>query len=336
MNTSSESRHRAVGCGLSEASSSVVEVDPAREKDGEALTRAGYVTILGQANAGKSTLMNAMLGQVLSIVTPRPQTTWRRVTGLLSRGSSQFIFLDTPGLLEPRDLLQRSLLAQALAALREADVLLVVLDPMERGRPELRERILEAVQGTAAPVVVVVNKVDAATKESVEREEKWARDVLELPAHRISALTGDGVPELLEALEALLPVSPFLYPVEDVATDPVRFFVAERVRETVMEHYRDEIPYSVFAQVEEYREDSRKTYIQVTLYVERPSQKRILIGSQGEAIRALGRESRQKIEHFLGEEVYLDLWVKVLPGWRRKKAHLRRLGFSVPEDDVNP
>jgi GTPase len=299
-------------------------------------TRAGYVTLLGQANAGKSTLMNAMLGQALSIVTARPQTTWRRVTGLLSRGKAQFIFLDTPGLLEPRDLLQRSLLSQALEALREADVLVVVLDPVERGRPELRERIREAVRKSSAPVVLVVNKMDAATEEAMEREEAWAREVLEARVHRISALTGEGVPELLDTLEALLPEGPFLYPADDVATDPVRFFVAERVRETVMERYRDEIPYSVFAQVEEYREEARKTYIQVTLYVERASQKGILIGSKGEAIRALGRESREKIEHFLGEEVYLDLWVKVLPGWRRKKDHLRRLGFSVPEDDVTP
>ncbi|TVR53193.1 MAG: GTPase Era [Gemmatimonadales bacterium] len=302
----------------------------------ESMTRAGYVTLLGQANAGKSTLMNAMLGQALSIVTARPQTTWRRVTGLLSRGGAQFIFLDTPGLLEPRDLLQRSLLAQALEALREADVLVVVLDPVERGRPELRERIREAVQKSAAPVVLVLNKMDAATEEAMEREEAWARDVLKARVHRVSALTGEGVAELLDTLEALLPQGPFLYPADDVATDPVRFFVAERVRETVMERYRDEIPYSVFAQVEEYREDGRKTYIQVTLYVERASQKGILIGNKGEAIRALGREAREKIEHFLGEEVYLDLWVKVLPGWRRKKAHLRRLGFSVPEDDVTP
>ena len=302
----------------------------------KSMTRAGYVTLLGQANAGKSTLMNAMLGQALSIVTARPQTTWRRVTGLLSRGGAQFIFLDTPGLLEPRDLLQRSLLAQALEALREADVLVVVLDPVERGRPELRERIREAVQKSAAPVVLVLNKMDAATEEAMEREEAWARDVLKARVHRVSALTGEGVAELLDTLEALLPQGPFLYPADDVATDPVRFFVAERVRETVMERYRDEIPYSVFAQVEEYREDGRKTYIQVTLYVERASQKGILIGNKGEAIRALGREAREKIEHFLGEEVYLDLWVKVLPGWRRKKAHLRRLGFSVPEDDVTP
>jgi GTPase len=300
------------------------------------VSRAGYVTLLGQANAGKSTLMNAMLGQALSIVTARPQTTWRRVTGLLSRGGAQFIFLDTPGLLEPRDLLQRSLLAQALEALREADVLVVVLDPVERGRPELRERIREAVQKSTAPVVLVLNKMDAATEEAMEREEAWAREALGARVHRISALTGEGVPQLLDTLEALLPESPFLYPADDVATDPVRFFVAERVRETVMERYRDEIPYSVFAQVEEYREDGRKTYIQVTLYVERASQKGILIGNKGDAIRALGREAREKIEHFLGEEVYLDLWVKVLPGWRRKKAHLRRLGFSVPEDDVTP
>jgi GTPase len=296
-------------------------------------TRAGYVTLLGQTNAGKSTLLNRMIGQPLSIVTSRPQTTWRRVTGLLTRGRAQFIFLDTPGLLDPRDLLQRTLLAQALDALREADVLLVVLDPVDPGRRELRERIRTAVLKSPAPTVVVVNKVDAADEAAVARERAWVTDALQLPSRPISALTGEGIPELLADVEERLPAGPFLYPAADVGVDPVRFFVAERVRETVMERYRDEIPYSVFAQVEEYRSDGRKTYIQVILYVERASQKGILIGNRGEAIRALGQAARRKIEHFLGEEVYLDLWVKVLPGWRKKKASLRRLGFSVPEDD---
>lgn len=299
----------------------------------DASPRAGYVTLLGQTNAGKSTLLNRMIGEPLSIVTSRPQTTWRRVTGLLTRGDTQFIFLDTPGLLDPRDLLQRTLLAQALEALREADVLLVVLDPVDPGRRELRERIRTAVLESPAPTVVVVNKVDAADEAAVARERTWVDDALQLSSRPISALTGEGIPELLADLEERLPVGPFLYPADDVGVDPVRFFVAERVRETVMERYRDEIPYSVFAQVEEYRSDERKTYIQVNLYVERASQKGILIGNRGEAIRALGQAARQKIEHFLGEEVYLDLWVKVLPGWRRKRESLRRLGFSVPEDD---
>jgi GTPase len=315
------------------------EASSPSESAGPHATRAGYVTLLGEANAGKSTLMNAFLGEELSIVTPRPQTTWRRVTGLLTRDGRQFIFLDTPGLLEPRGLLQRSLLAQALEALREADVLLVVLDPTGPRRTELRGRIQDAVQQTRAPVRVAVNKVDLATPERVEEEVEWAESALGVPEdriHRISALTGQGVGGLLEGVGGDLPQSPFLYPEDELATDPVRFFVAERVRETVMELYREEVPYAVFPQVEEFRSDGGKTFIQVILYVERPSQKGILIGNRGEAIRRLGETARGKIEHFLGEEVYLDLWVKVLPGWRRKKEVLRRLGFSVPEDDATP
>lgn len=301
--------------------------------DSSISTRAGYVTLVGRPNAGKSTLLNALVDEKLSIVTSKAQTTWRRVTGIATEGGVQTIFLDTPGLLEVRDVLQRSMLSAALEAVREADVLLVVLDATELRTDEDEETLESALERASAPVVAAVNKIDAAEDDSVRSWQTWAEETLDARAHPVSALERTGLEDLRRDLRELLPVSPYLYPEDHLASDPVRFFVAELVRETVFEQFRQEIPYSVYCTVEEYRAGQEPVYIGITLYVERESQKGILVGKGGKAIRALGRESREKIEAFVGEPVYLDLWVKVLPKWRRKKSHLRRLGFSVPEDD---
>lgn len=292
-------------------------------------THAGYVALVGQPNAGKSTLLNAFVGEKLSIVTPKAQTTWQRVTGIVTTGSAQMIFLDTPGLLEPKDLLQRSMLEQALDALREADLVLVVVDatqPLEPGPVEA------AVAKTQAPRLAAVNKIDAASGEAVRAHMRWAEDALRARPFAVSALAGKGVPELAEAIAAALPEAPFLYPPDEIASEPVRFFVAELVRETVFERYRQEIPYSVFCRVEEFREEQEPVYIEVGVFVERESQKGIVVGKGGAGIRELGRASRAKIEHFLGRPVYLELWVKTLPGWRRKRGDLARLGFRVPDE----
>lgn len=295
-------------------------------------TRTGYVTLVGRPNAGKSTLVNALVGEALSIVTPKAQTTWERVTALDTRGPVQMIFLDTPGLLAPRDLLQRSMLAVALEALREADVVLAVLDADEVAGTDL-ERLRATLDGSGAPRIVAVNKIDRADPQRVAALEDWARDVLDALPFAVSALRGEGIELLREALRAALPEGPFLYPPDDLATRPVRFFVAEKVRETVFEQFEQEIPWSVGCRVDEFREDQEPLYVGVTVFVERSSQKGILVGKGGRAVKALGRESRRKIEHFLGRDVYLDLWVKVLPGWRRKRKHLVRLGFHVPDDN---
>ena len=296
-------------------------------------TRAGYVTLLGRPNAGKSTLLNALVGERLSIVTPRAQTTWQRVTGIHTDDGVQMIFLDTPGLLDVRDLLQRSMLSEALVAVEEADVLLVVLDASRELDERTRRAVLDALEHSDAPVVAAVNKIDEAPAERVEAFARWADETLDAVVHRISALRGDGVEPLADGLRRALPASPFLYPPDDIASQPVRFFVAEMVRETVFEQFREEVPYATFAVVEEFRESQDPVYIGITVFVERGSQKGILVGKGGSAIRELGREARRKIEHFIGRSVYLDLWVKVLPGWRRKRAHLSRLGFHLPEDD---
>lgn len=296
-------------------------------------TRAGYVALVGRPNAGKSTLLNRLVGEHLSIVTPKAQTTWQRVTGLLTVDTDQLIFLDTPGLLEARDLLQKSMLGAALEALQEADVVLLVVDCTRSPDERDTERIRAALDEATAPRVVALNKVDAAPAEAVSAWERWVGEHLDAETYRISALEGTGVDELLTALRDRLPAGPFLYPEDDIATDPVRFFVAELVRETIFEQFRQEIPYSVFCQVEAFREAQDPVYIQVVVYVERKSQKGMLIGKGGGAIRALGEASRAKIEHFLGRRVYLDLWVKPLRAWRKNRAHLGRLGFRLPPEN---
>ncbi len=296
-------------------------------------TRAGYIAVAGRPNAGKSTLLNAMVGQKLSIVTAKAQTTWQRVTGIVTSETTQSIFLDTPGLLEAEDLLQESMLAVAHAALRDADVVLLVVDAARPLGPGIRQSLQEAVAGLTAPIFVAVNKVDTADTSDVDRLLKWSSDELEAEGYPISALRGQGVSLLRIALEKALPESPFLYPPDDVATEPLRFFVAELIRETIFQRYREEIPYSVFCQIEEYREAQDPVYIHANIFVERNTQKRILVGEKGGAIKELGREARLKIEELVGRPVYLDLWVKHLPGWRRKPRHLRSLGFQVPEKD---
>ena len=296
-------------------------------------TRAGYVTLAGMPNAGKSTLLNRFVGEHLSIVTPKAQTTWQRVTGLLTEGSTQLIFLDTPGLLEARDLMSRTMHGAAIEALAEADVILLVVDSTHPPTPVDAQRLTKALDGATAPIHVAVNKVDVAPPQAIEAWEDWIAQNLQARAHRVSAAVGEGTEGLLEAIRSDLPESPFYYPEDEIASDPVRFFVAELVRETIFEQYEQEIPYSVFCRVEEFREDQDPVYMHIDIYVERKSQKGILIGKRGAAIKVLGAAARAKIEHFLGCRVYLDLWVKPLDSWRKSRAHLGRLGFRLPSDD---
>ena len=296
-------------------------------------TRTGYVALLGRPNAGKSTLMNCLVGQHLSIVTSKAQTTWQRVTGILTKDDAQIIFLDTPGLLEVKDLFQRSMLGAALEALHEADVVLLVIDGRDAPDAAATSRLEAALEETRVPVFAALNKVDEASPHTLRSWERWLEAHGDIRVHPISALTGDGTDKLLDSLIEVLPTAPFLYPEDEIAAEPVRFFVAELVRETIFEQYRQEIPYSVFCQVEEYRENQDPVYIQVMVYVERKSQKGIVIGNKGAAIGPLGRVAREKIEHFLGTRVYLDLWVKPLKGWRKNRAHLSQLGFRIPDDE---
>lgn len=281
--------------------------------------------------------MNALLGERLSIVSPKAQTTWLPVTGILTEGHAQMVFVDTPGLLsDPGDLLQASLVQHVGQSVRDCDVALLVLDPLHPVRGDSWSALCALLEDARVPVVAVITKVDLARPEQMAREE--ARIASALPrAHvvPVSGITGAGVQALAETITSLLPEGPFLYPEDEIATAPVRFFVGELVRETVFETMQDELPWSIFARVEEFRDPTEpegRTYIGVTLHVEKASQKGMLIGDKGSRIREIGTTSRKKIEAFLGVPVYLDLWVKVLPRWRKKRGELRRMGFNVPED----
>ena len=295
-------------------------------------TRAGTVTLVGAPNVGKSTLLNAFVGERLSIVTPRPQTTWRRVTGIFSGPVHQIIFIDTPGVFAARDLFHRGMVEAAGRAVEDADVVLVVLDAVVPRRRTRRNVLRELLERTPARRMVALNKIDMVPREAAEALVVEAGRALDARVFPVSARNGTGVEELRAALQTELPRSPFLFPPDLIASEPVRFFAAEMVRESVFELYYEEIPYSVSCRVEQFREDDDPTYIQAILYVDRPSQKGILIGDGGRAIRELGSRARIKIERFVDRRVYLDLRVKVLAGWRRKRGHLRRLGFAVPRD----
>lgn len=296
-------------------------------------TRAGYVALVGRPNVGKSTLLNAFVGEKLSIVTPRAQTTRERVMGLYTTEDVQIVFVDTPGILEPKYTLQRSMLAAAVAALEDADRVLLILDATRPDDTVPAGGALEMLRGRRDALVVAINKTDIASRDAVDALADWCGEHLDAEPFRISASAGTGVAELREELERTLPESPFLYPPDDIATRPVRFFVAELIRETVFEQYEQEIPYSTVVRIEEFRESEQPIFIRATVYVERKSQKGILIGRGGSAIKELGRRSRAKIEDFVRAPVYLDLWVKVLPNWRKKRSALKYLGYRLPEND---
>jgi GTPase len=290
------------------------------------MTRAGILTVAGKPNAGKSTLLNRIVGQKLSIVSPKPQSTRDRIVGIRTQDDVQMIVLDTPGLLNPAYPLQRAMRAAAQHALDEADVIIHLVDALE-GEPVPLQDAAGLASAPPAPTLLALNKVDALSANA--RVQLATRQP---SAHLISALTGDGVEELLCRVASLLPESPFLYPEEEISTQSVRFFVSELIRETALEQLEDEVPYSVACVIEEFREQSAPVYIRAVLYVERDSQKRILIGTKGTRIREIGRAARAKIEALVGERTFLDLWVKVLPNWRKSADALRRLGYRLPQE----
>lgn len=291
------------------------------------MTKAGFVTIVGRPNAGKSTLLNRLVGERLAIVSPKPQSTRDRVVGILSDEHSQIVLLDTPGLLEPRYGLHRAMLHAAQKAIADADVIVHLVDASEDQPRDLVE-LAQLPARPKAPVLLVLNKADrlspARRTELLERHPG---------ALLLAGGTGDGVDALLEAIRDRLPESPFLYDAEDVSTQQLRFFVAEFLREVVLEQLEDEVPYGVAVEIEEFREATDPVYIRAVLHVERESQKRIIIGAGGIRIKTIGQEARRRIEPLVGRPVFLDLWVKVLHNWRRNAASLARLGYRLPEEE---
>jgi GTPase len=297
----------------------------------ESETRAGTVALVGLPNAGKSSLLNRLLDSKLSIVTPLAQTTRERVIGIDSRDGVQMIFVDTPGIVEPSYLLHRSMAHVVGETIADADVVVLVLDGT-RAPPAIPEETLGQLRSIGGRLLPVVNKIDAAAENRRGESRDWAAATFGRVPLEISAETGEGVERLREAIGERLPLSPFLYPDDEISSQSVRFFVSELIRETIFEQFGQEVPYSTAVRIEEFREGDSPILIRATVLVERPSQKAILIGKGGSAIRELGTAARAKVEEFVGAPVYLDLWVKVLPRWRKDPVELRRLGFTLPED----
>ena len=310
--------------------------EPLPVDDWPADHRSGYVAVVGRPNTGKSTLINVILGQKIAIVSPRPQTTQHRQLGILSSAEAQLIFVDTPGLHEARHRLAEHMVRAAKDALHDADVLLWVLDVSRPPGPQDRV-IAEAIRNRrgAAQVVLALNKADLL---------RSAPDAAAGAAHRalvphehallLSALRGDGVPELVALLRGLVPVGPRYFPEDQVSEVSLRFIAAEVVREKVMLATEQEIPHAVAVEVDEFRERSaRQSYISAVLYVERESQKGILIGEGGRMIRELGRAARLELQNLLETKVYLELRVKVQRNWRKDDEFMRRLGFRIPPRD---
>ncbi len=300
------------------------------EAETGAAFRAGYVALAGRPNVGKSTLLNALVGEYLSIVTPLPQTTRQQVAGILTTESYQIVFLDAPGLLEPGYALQEAMRWAALRAIEDADLVAYLIDaarPVSPADPE----VLETLAHLSTPVLMTITKSDQVESGTAARLEGRLRD-LGYDTLTISALTGAGLDEFREWLVARLPESPALFPSDQTGVQPLRFFAEEFIREACMQLFREELPYSIASRVEEFREGREPVYIRATIYVQRQSQKGIVIGRGGGSIKRVGELARRKIEELLGEGVYLDLRVKVMAGWPRKRRQLEHLGFRLPPE----
>lgn len=287
--------------------------------------KSGFVAVVGKPNVGKSTLLNRLVGQKLAITSSKPQSTRDRITGILTFDDTQIVLVDTPGLIDPTVPLQHAMRASALQALRDADVVLHLVDANEPNPASLTDLTGLNAERTAK-VLIARTKSDLLTA-----EQRVALAAGSPGQQLVSAVSGEGVDELKTRLRELLPEGAFLYPEDDVSTQHLRFFAAELIRETTLEQLSDEIPHAVACSIEEFREDRDPVYIRAIVYVERDSQKRIVIGHEGARIREIGRAARLKIEELLTASVYLDLWVKVLPNWRRDRDALRRLGYVLPE-----
>jgi GTP-binding protein Era len=296
--------------------------------------RSGFVAVVGKPNVGKSTLINTYVGQKVAIVSPKPQTTRRRLRGILTLADAQIVFVDTPGIHEPRHKLGEYMVQTAARAIPDADVVLFMVDVSRPPGEEDRTlaRLIE--ERAAGPCILAMNKVDLLPP---EQEEAARAAYLALSdcagSVMISATEGDNGDELLALIVQHLPTGPQFYPPDQVTDQPVRFMAGELIREQVLHELHDEVPHWVAVVVEEFRERREDlTYIEATIYVAKDSQKGIVIGQGGRMLKRIGRGARQEIESLLGTKVYLDLWVKVRKRWPRDDAALRHLGFTLPKD----
>ena len=289
--------------------------------------KAGFVNIVGNPNVGKSTLMNQLVGERISIATFKAQTTRHRIMGIVNTDDMQIVFSDTPGVLKPNYKLQESMLAFSESALADADVLLYVTDVVEN--PEKNMEFLEKVQKMKIPVLLLINKMDLSDQRTLgDLVEKWHGLLPDAEILPISAKNKFGTEILLKRIHELLPESPAYFDKEQLTDKPARFFVSEIIREKILLFYDKEIPYSVEVVVESFKEAAKSIHIRSIIYVERDSQKGIIIGHQGYALKKVGAESRKALERFFGKSIYLETYVKVDKDWRSSQKELNNFGYN--------
>lgn len=289
--------------------------------------RAGYVSIIGNPNAGKSTLLNALIGETLSITTPKAQTTRHRILGILNGEGYQIVFSDTPGMVHPHYKLQESMLEAVEDSLSDADVFLLISD---RGEEFKNTEIIEKVKASGKPVILLVNKIDLSDQAEIvqklqQLQAVWPQAEL-LP---VSALHKFNIETVIEKILAHLPEHPAYYPEDELSDRNMRFFVSEIIREKLLLYYQKEIPYSVEVVVEAYEEKPHIDHIRALIFVEKESQKGIIIGPNGAALKRLGTEARRRIEQFTGKKAFLEIQVKVLQNWRNSENALKRFGYMA-------
>lgn len=296
--------------------------------------KSGFVSIIGKPNVGKSTILNSLLGEKLSIATSKPQTTRKRILGILSSDDYQIIFLDTPGILNPEYLLQKRMLEIIDHSIMDSDLLLLMID-LENDSTGSKtfedERVQKFLKENKFPKILLLNKIDVSNQKTIET---ISENVLSSNYFKkvipVSALEKTNIQTVIDSILEYLPVHPKYYPDDQLSDEHERFFVSEIIREKIFELYRDEIPYSTEVEIEEFSEkENRKDYIRAAIIIERDSQKPIIIGEKGLAIKKLGKLSRQSIESFLQREVFLELFVKVKEKWRSNPGMLNRFGYKV-------
>ncbi|CAG5079651.1 GTPase Era [Parvicella tangerina] len=290
--------------------------------------KAGFVNIIGSPNVGKSTLMNRLVGERLSIITSKKQTTRHRIMGIVNEEDYQVVFSDTPGVLDPSYKLHENMMSFVNTAITDADVILLVTDIFEK--QTAHQETLEKIQKHSAPVLVLVNKVDLSKDEDrlLKTIENWKQLIPRAEILPISALHGFSTDFIFPKIVELLPESPPFFAKDELTDKPMRFFVSEIIREKIFENYAKEVPYSTQVEVEYYKEKPNIVEIRAIIYVSRSSQKPIIIGQQGAKIKRVGTQARKDLEAFIGSKVFLDLYVKVDKDWRDKEAELRKFGYQ--------
>ncbi len=290
--------------------------------------KAGFVNIVGNPNVGKSTLMNLLMGERISIATFKAQTTRHRIMGIINSDDAQIVFSDTPGVLKPNYKLQEEMLAFSVSALQDADVLLYVTDVVET--PDKNSDFLEKVKKMNVPVLVLINKIDISNQKDLEKlVQLWHESLPKAEIFPISAKVKSNVDNVLSRIKELLPDSPPYFDKDQWTDKPARFFVTEIIREKILLYYDKEIPYAVEVVVEQFKEDDKHIHINAVIYVERDSQKGIIIGHRGIALKKVSSEARKTLEKFFGKSIYLEIFVKVDKDWRSNTKRLEAYGYKL-------